>query len=122
MNRVRRQRGMTLISWVVVLGVIAFLTMIVLRLFPVYMEHMAVVSSLESLEKELEPMGPSEIKDKLSKRLQINDVENVSSKNIKIERGRGIYRVGVAYEVRTPFLSNVDFIVSFDDQVEVRAP
>ncbi len=117
-----RQQGLTMISWIMVLGVIAFLTMIVLKLFPTYMEHMAVASSLESLASEAEPMGPTEIRSKLMKRLNINDVENVKRKDIKIERGRGVYKVGIAYEVRTPFISNIDFMVTFDDRVEVKAP
>lgn len=121
--RVRdRQQGVTLISWIVILGVIAFLTTIVLRLFPVYIEHMAVTSSLESLAGEKEPMGASEIRTKLMKRFEINDVENVTRKDIKIESARGVYQVNIAYEVRTPFISNIDFVVSFDDHAEVRAP
>ncbi|WP_092995850.1 DUF4845 domain-containing protein [Thiohalomonas denitrificans] len=122
MKQHTREQGITLISWIVILGVIAFLTMMVLKLFPVYIEHMAVTSSLESLAKEKEPMGPSEIRSKLTKRLNINDVESVKRTDIEIERGRGVYKVGIAYEVRTPFISNIDFVVSFDDRVEVRAP
>ena len=117
-----RQQGVTLISWIVILGVVAFLTTIVLRLFPVYIEHMAVTSSLESLAQEKEPMGASEIRTKLMKRFEINDVENVTRKDIKIESARGVYQVNIAYEVRTPFMSNIDFVVSFDDDAEVRAP
>ncbi|WP_303904961.1 DUF4845 domain-containing protein [Thiohalomonas denitrificans] len=117
-----RQQGITLISWIVILGVIAFLTMMVLKLFPIYIEHMAVNSSLESLASEGEPMGPTEIRSKLVKRFNINDVKSVNRKNITIERGKGVYQVGIVYEVRTPFISNIDFVVSFDDHAEVRAP
>ena len=38
----RQQAGMTLISWVIVLGIIAFLATFVMRLFPMYQEVVQV--------------------------------------------------------------------------------
>ena len=39
----KKQQGMTLISWVIVLGMIAFLATIVIRILPMYQEYFGVV-------------------------------------------------------------------------------
>lgn len=128
MRSASRQRGMTLIGWMAVLAVGAFFLMIFFRLFPVYMENFAVQSSLESLQSDAEVGSKSgllhskaEVWDTLEKRLQINDVDRVKPKNVTIERKSGKFEVRVAYEVRVPFMYNIDFVVKFDEMAEVPA-
>ena len=116
-NMPQKQKGMTAISWIVVLAVFFFFVLIGLRLTPIYLEYFNVSSSLSSLpgDKKIIDAGPSEIKGLLLKRFQINDVENVTRKHIKVtEKG-----VQVKYEVRTNIFANIDVVVSFDDFVKV---
>ena len=51
-NKRHDQRGMTAIGWLLVLGLIAFFTLITLRLVPLYIEYGKVASVLESLPDE----------------------------------------------------------------------
>ena len=46
MKGLHKQRGMTAIGWMLVLGLIAFFTLVTLRLLPMYMEYTKVVSVL----------------------------------------------------------------------------
>ncbi len=122
-TNIRGQRGMTFIGLLVVLSLIAFFTLLVLRLFPPYMENFSVSSSVKSLQQEvgIASKSPAVIKDLLKKRLDVNDVKNVKPEHVKITRVKdGLLRVEVVYDVRVPIAGNVDAIVSFSEAVELR--
>ena len=117
----RNQRGMTAIGWMIIIALVAFVAMLVLKLFPLYIEHFSVSSSLNGLASDTDLVGapPSRLRSSLMKRFDINNVENVHKEDISIERGASGYRVNVDYEVRVPFIYNIDLVVSFYDVAEV---
>lgn len=117
----RRQRGLTLISWMFIFAIAGFLGLMLLKLIPVYIEHFNVASSVSSLasDADLQGKSPSVLRDGLVKRLQINEVRNVHPEDILIARNGGVYEVTVDYEVVVPFVYNISFLVSFVDVAEV---
>ncbi|MEO5573410.1 MAG: DUF4845 domain-containing protein, partial [Gammaproteobacteria bacterium] len=74
MKNINRQSGITTISLVIVLLLIAFFTLIILKVGPMYLENFSVVTSMESLKKEPEIASRTgeEILQLLMKRLDIN--------------------------------------------------
>lgn len=122
-QRPPHQKGMTGIAMALILVLVAFFAMVVLRLFPIYMEHFSVSSHLKSLSEEsgIAAKTNSEIISTLRKRFSIDDVKNVKEEDIFIEREKGgPVIVAIEYEVRTPALGNVDMVVSFVDEVELK--
>ena len=121
MNSVHRQRGMTAIGWLVVLVFVGIVALAAIRLVPIYMEHFSVTTSLKSLTTEHTQTisGPADIRELLEKRLEINDVSHVNRDDVSISRAEGGYDVAIDYEARVPFLANIDFVVSFHNEVEV---
>ncbi len=117
----RRQRGLTMISWMVILLVGAIFAMMAIRLIPVYIEHFSVSSSLTSLMGDMDARGksPTELQDRLFRRLDVNEVTSVNRDDVTITRDGPVTRVNVAYDVKVPFFYNIDFLVTFDDTVEV---
>jgi len=123
MNRWHHQKGMTAIGWLLVLGLIAFFTLITLRLVPAYMEFGKVTSVLESLKDEPGITGKtrSEIIRMVSKRFDVNDVYNVDPKLVEVKKDKGVLKVSINYERREHLVGNVDVVATFDKQVEVVA-
>ena len=119
----RQQQGITVITLVFVLVLVAFFTLILLRLAPIYIEHYKVVSHLENLAREagVRKFTDKEVKDTLLKRYDIDDVDSVTVDDIFIERpDRSTLILAVEYEVRVRALGNVDMFVSFSDEAEVQ--
>lgn len=112
----RKQGGMTLMSFVVVLAVVGFGAYIVMKLFPMYQEYYAVRSAAKSLANEpgVGDMDPSKIEGLFFKRLYINYSENVKEENVKIERIDSGWNMKVNYEVRRPLVGNLDVVGVFD--------
>lgn len=122
MKSADRQRGMTAIGWLMVLGLIAFFSLIGLRLVPVYLEYFSVVTALESLKKNSDASGdaPRQVVDALMRRLDISDVKSVKPANVKVLNEGGALKVAVNYEVRVPLMGNLDALATFNKSVELR--
>ena len=119
-NPPKRQRGMTFISWLLVLGIAGGIAAIALTLIPIYLEHYSIKHVLVQFEDErdLDKMSTTEVRALMHKRLKINGVYDFNVKeNLKVERDKGRVTVRVLYEVRKPVLGNVDLVVHFDDAV-----
>jgi len=118
----RRQQGITGLAMALILVMVAFIALIALRLVPIYIEHFSVSSHLTQLLADLRKstMSDKEIIDTLEKRFDIDDVKHVTKDDITIDRDGGPIKVKIEYEVRTPAMGNVDMVVSFYDEVEVK--
>lgn len=114
----RKQSGMTLIGFLVVLAVVGFAAYIGMKLFPMYQEYYAVRSAMKGLASEpgIGDMDPSKIQDLFFRRLYINYSESVKKNNVKIERMDGGWNMKVSYEVRRPLVGNLDVVGVFDTQ------
>lgn len=112
----RKQSGMTLTSFVVVLAVVGFALYIGMKLFPMYQEYYAVRTSMKGLANEggSADMDPSKLQDMLFKRLDINASESVKRENVKFERIEGGWRMKVNYEVRRELIGNLDVVGKFE--------
>ena len=94
-----KQQGFTFIGLVIVLGFVGMVVFSVLKVFPIYMEHLSVQKSLESLETDpaIRSMSTAAIKDKLEKKFNVNQVTSIDRKTIKVQRGTGDLKVDITY-------------------------
>ncbi len=112
----RNQSGMTLVSFVVVMGVVGFFLYIGMKLFPMYSEYYSVRSALKALAAEpgVASQDPAQIKTTLiDKRLYVNYATSVKSDNIIVEQVNGGVQVRIEYEVRKPLIYNLDIVGRF---------
>jgi len=122
MKSLQRQQGMTTIGWILTFLLIAFFTLIALKIVPIYIDSFKAVSILEDMEQdayEVGAMSPGEIVRTLQKRLSINMVQGVTSDDIYVERNGDSMTIGLDYEVRRNLLGNLDVVVSFEKSIEV---
>lgn len=118
----RKQTGLTLLGFIIVLIMVVFFAYLAMRLTPLYLEYNALVNAMEQLESEpgAAKMAPQAIKNRLINSLWVSySTDNIKRENMRITRNNGI-QVRVSYEVRRPIMGNVDVIVSFDRSVTLR--
>ena len=118
--KIHKQRGLTVIGFIIVLAIAVFISYLGMRIVPLYMEYYSVVSALNGVasERGSANLSPYDIKVKVLNRLYVSYSENVKESHIKITRGNGVH-LRVAYEVRTPVMGNLDVIAKFDKSVQL---
>ncbi|AKC85707.1 DUF4845 domain-containing protein [Pseudoxanthomonas suwonensis] len=112
----RKQSGLSLLGFLVVLAVVGFAAYIGMKLFPMYQEYYSVQSAMKGLANEpgVADMDPAKVQDLFFRRLYINYSENVKPQNVKFERIESGWRMRVNYEVRRPLVGNLDVVGRFD--------
>lgn len=120
----QQQRGMTLISWVIVLALIAFFATMAIRLVPMYQEYMGVVKIMGSMKTELRDnqLTKQQVQRLMERRFDIGYISSVQTKDLEILRGKNtpyITKIIVDYEVRKPFMFQIDLIGHFHKEIDV---
>lgn len=117
----KKQRGLTFISLVFILGLIAFFTLLVLKIAPIYFNNSKVKNALAALEHstDITTKTRNEILSSLDKRFSMNYVEYVTHDDIKIIAQPGYVKVDVEYERVEPIIGNLSVLVEFHEGFEV---
>jgi hypothetical protein len=115
------QRGMTMLSWIVVIAFLLFQGIMAMNIIPVYIADSSVSTVFKGLESDptLADASSSRIREVIMKRLKINNVYDISKDNITIKRAKGGYLVTIAYEPRGKLVGNLDFIISFEHEAQI---
>lgn len=123
MQSFKKQRGLTFISWLVILIVAGFLVMVGIKIAPVYIDHFAVMKTLESVKNEpfAERKSKTELRSMIMKRLDINSIRHVTKDNITVKGSPGSRTINIAYEVRKHIAYNAALVMTFDETVEITA-
>lgn len=110
----KNQRGLSLIGFIFILILVLFFTYIGIKLVPVYLNHMSVVSEIKAVANEPGAINkpPNTIRRDLITRLDVSYVDHVRAEHITIERGDTL-RLVVRYDVEQHLIGNIDAVVRF---------
>lgn len=113
----KRQRGLSMSVLILVLLVVAFFATAAVKLAPKYVESMTAKSIVERIASESKGKSKNDIRDAIRKSFSISLVKSVDTKKITFEAIDGGYRINSNYEVRVPFMYNIDVVLKFDDLI-----
>src|ERR1700741_1881448 len=118
----RKQSGMTLIGFIISMGVVGVFAYVGMQIFPMYNEFFSVKSALASLASEpgIAEEANDKIKQKFFNRLYISYSENVKPEHVKLGRKEAGWLMTVDYEVRRPVIANLDVVGKFHAEKELR--
>jgi len=119
MNALHKQSGMTAIGMVLTVMLVGFLALMCVRIIPMYIDHFTVVGSLESLESDPEAVGmsASQLRSRLQRRFDVNSIDAINSRDVKIKRVNGGKSVAVKYDSITPLFANLEVVAHFETSV-----
>lgn len=121
--KVRKDSGLTLIGFLIVLSVTLLFAYAGMRVIPMYLEYYALINALELLEKDRgsASLTPSQIKQKIQMSMWASYAsDNVRDQHVRISKQSGGVQVRVAYQVEKPFLGNIFIVGKFDRAVVLR--
>ena len=118
------QQGLTIYEAMFFLAVIGFAATAAIKLGPVYMEDNVVQNALKSIHDDYAGTNMQDVQDvmikgKVQRYFQVNMVSDVIEKSMKITRNKGKVILSFDYEIRKPFMYNVDVVVVFTHEVDL---
>ncbi|WP_313304906.1 DUF4845 domain-containing protein [Stutzerimonas balearica] len=125
MSFARSQNGLSMLSWLVVLALVAFFASTAFKMLPHYMDYMSldkVITSVETEQAE-EIRSVGEFYTHISKGLQVNGIRDFGLRDaLKVEIQDNEFRAHLKYEKREPLISNLDLVANFDKEYRLRMP
>jgi len=118
-----RQKGITMIGFVIVLGIVGFLAYGAMKLLPVYLEYFNVVKAMKSMQtmSNVEQMPIEQIRNQIDALFAIQYVneQNVPLSSLNLITANGQHSLRIVYDRDIPFMYNVDLLVHFDHTVDL---
>ncbi|MFC5697393.1 DUF4845 domain-containing protein [Pseudomonas sp. GCM10022186] len=124
MTFARKQKGMSVLGWLLVLAVVAFLASTAFKIIPHYLDFFSlekIIGSVET-EKALEIRTIPDFYSHVSKGMQVNGIRDLDlDKALKVTLENNEFLAHLKYEKREPLVENLDLVVRFDKEFRVRA-
>jgi hypothetical protein len=118
----RKQGGMTMIGFVITLGVVMFFLYCGMKVVPMYTEFYSVKKAMAGLAAEpgITSKSKEQVRDLFFRRLYMSYANNVKQDALKIEStGEGLMMT-VDYEQRKELLANLDVVGKFHAEQELK--
>lgn len=120
----RAQQGTSYIAVLLVIIAFAFIVKVLVAVWSPYWDNHVINSQIEQVLATSNPRtSPAQFKSQLEQRLDMNNVRDVQTDDIlRVMNADGL-KVKTNYEVRKPFLLNVDLVLKFEksfDQSSVK--
>ncbi|MCY1208037.1 hypothetical protein D9M71_347320 [compost metagenome] len=123
MTFARKQKGMSVLGWLLILAVVAFLASTAFKIIPHYLDFFSlekIISSVET-EKALEIRTIPDFYSHVSKGMQVNGIRGLDlDKALKVTLENNEFQAHLKYEKREPLVENLDLVVRFDKEFRVR--
>lgn len=122
---VRHQGGFSMLAMMLFIVIGVFLLTVVVRVVPVYIENFtlsSIIGSLEDSRPYRDAETVADVRELLRKRIQMENIDGVDVDEIAMERDGERLSLEFSYEVRSPFMGNIDTVIQFDHQHELRMP
>lgn len=122
-RRPLRQKGMGVISWLVVIAIFGFVLSLGLKVIPWYLENGTMVRVLDdmALESGMGSKTTPQIDKILKQRFRVNNILVFNFKeNILLVRDSDGVTITLAYEERGNVIRNLDLVAAFSHTVKLR--
>ena len=122
LSSMHRQSGASALVIMIMALFFGGLLTLAIKLGPAYLDDITIQEALESLEgtEDLSTMGPAQVRSLINKRLSVNNVRGFDEKNITVEKDGDLVIINVDYEVRNNLFRNVDTVIHFQHEYEMK--
>lgn len=125
MTLARSQKGLSILSWLVLLAVLAFLASTAFKVLPHYFDYMSLEKIITSVETDqtMEIRTVGDFYGHAGRGMEVNSIRDLNLKEVlKVKIENNEFRAHLKYERREPLIGNLDLVVRFDKEFRVRTP
>jgi len=118
-NNLSRQRGISSAGVLLIAVLLGLFFTVGLKVGPLYVDHNLITGLCQDLidNGEVNGMTVTEVRDRISSTLRINNVTDFDLNSIRMRKENGEAIVTVAYEKRVPLIANLDIVATFDESL-----
>jgi hypothetical protein len=117
-----RQRGATMLGYIILVSFIGVFVFGAIRLTPVYLNYMKIAGVIDGVVEEFDGMNASRaaISKSISRRFDVDSVGVITYRDVKVSAVDKGWEVAAVWDHTTPFVGNISFTVHFNKTRVVR--
>jgi hypothetical protein len=118
----RKQRGVTMIGWIVLLIPVAIVIYAAIRVGPSYYEYYKLVSAMKSTANDLksdETVTPQAIRSALQRRFDTSYVDSTNADQILVAKVDANWQMTAEYDEEVPLFGDMFLLLKFHEVVTV---
>ncbi len=110
-----RQRGLSMIGFLIVVILLGFMAMLATKLIPAYVEFYTVEKILNTMSQKSDVVSGSnaEIRADFMKRASVGDITTVKPEDLSINRRGAVTVLSADYEFRAALFGNISLVADF---------
>ena len=118
-NNLFSQRGISSAGVLLIAVLLGLFFTVGLKVGPLYVDHNLITGLCQDLidNGEANGMTVTEVRDRISSTLRINNVTDFDLNSIRMRKENGEAIITVAYEKRVPLIANLDIVATFDESL-----
>lgn len=111
----KNQKGVTLFGMALISIAVVFAAILVMKLFPPYLDYWAVKKVLAAMGNDADLKGKSiqDVRNSFSRRAGIDNITSVKPADLEISRDGGDIVVEAKYRVEVPIVANITACLDF---------
>ena len=118
----KNQQGASYIGILIAIIGFAFLAKIVIAVWAPYWDDRVIDGQIaELLQSSPKNISPSEFESKMGQRFEMNGIRDIKFKDIAQVMNTDGLQVKKDYEIRKPFLLNIDLVLKFEKNFDQRS-
>lgn len=125
MSFARSQKGLSMLSWIMMLALVAFIASTAFKMMPHYFDYMSmdkIISAVES-DKSMEIRTVRDFYSHVRKGMDVNGIRDLDLEEaLKVVIENNEFKVHLDYEKREPLIRNLDLVANFDKEYRLRMP
>ncbi len=120
-NFASRQRGIGVIGLIFIISLVVVFMKVGFTLGPIYWNHYKALNVIKKLNEDPSTVtkGPEEIRNKLQRFWDIEDISHFQPRDIKVKKIAGGRALVIDYQVIEPLYKETSFLVHFVEEIPV---
>lgn len=115
-----QERGLTLIGLLFLLALAASAAMVGFRIMPAYIDYFTVKHTLENILIAGSDQTDSDLRKTLDARLNVNFIQDISARDLVIERDKGVLTLTVPINRKEHLVGGVSVCVDLEAMASTR--
>lgn len=113
------QRGMSLISFIILLGIVGMLGVLGLKTVPTVFEYFSIKKAVAYAKQH--GNDPIEIRQTFDQQATVSYITSLRGKDLQIQQGNGGYEVSFSYEKVIPLVGPASLLLEYEGGTERQA-
>lgn len=123
LRRLKQQKGMTAIGWLLTIGFIIAVSMPAMKIIPIYLSDIKVHNALKKLESDLAAQAniitAEKIKKDLLHRFELQNMPEITPDEVMVTQTNDEFKVRITHQYKERIIKDKYFIFNIDKSVTV---